>query len=216
MRTNTWLAIQTVQSEIHHHHLIGHLERAHAAQAERDRIRDEKFDRAALIAQRGQFAMWIQSPEGQIFDRWTTHASVASQEIEDRQSAWSMLMFAEYQSEFVGPNSATQGTSTETLTTSSTNSPGEDYPWDTTPWHRHLIGPQVSVVSGMIDNFVQSASQTLPRPSDLIPLSGIYFSHSPDSFEPQRRLSSAASDLLERFHNDDSRRVESLRADGFR
>lgn len=203
MRTNTWLAIQVVQAELNHFALRSQLNRIDAGQARRDQIRDEKFDRAAAIAQRGQFAMWLQSPEGQIFDRWTTHATTASQQLEDRQAAWELAWFAEHLA---------------ALSSAPHNDPppfGTTRPWDDFPWHSHLQGPQVPAVAQQIDDFAARASETLPRPSELPPLAGLYFSYPVQDAEQQHPLPPAVRELLEAFHTDDVQRVAALHADGF-
>lgn len=202
MRTNTWLALQIFQTEIHHTALMTQLDRISVEQARRDQIRDAKFDRAAAIAQRGQFTMWIQSPEGQVFDRWATHATTASQQLEDRQAAWEFAWFAEHQTAL---NSSPHGAPSPF---------GSDRPWDDFPWHRKLQGPQVSSIAQRIDDFAQRASEILPRPSELPPLAGLYFSFSVQDAEQHRQLPTSVRELLEAFHADDEHRVAALQADG--
>lgn len=211
MRTNTWLAILTVgqglqvlQSQAHHADLKSQLQRMDSAQAERDQVRDKKFDRAAAIAQRGQFAMWIQSPEGQTFDRWSQHAVTASRQLEDRQAAWEFAWYAAHQ--------AARETSPEATLTSF----GASRPWDHYPWHRQLRGPQVHAVARQLDEFASSASEILPRPNELLPLTGVYFSHQPDEAERHTSLPQTVRELLKQFRADDELRVAALRADGFR
>lgn len=211
MRTNTWLAILTVgqglqmiQASGHHRELMGQLKQMDAAQAERDRVRDEKFDRAAAIAQRGQFAMWIQSPEGQIFERWAQHAIAASQQLEDRQTAWEFAWYAE------------QIAAWEADPEFGSAKFGSHRPWDDIRWHHQLEGPQVHAASRQLDLFAGRASELLPRPTDLFPLAGLY--HTFDAAESQldRPLPRALKDLIDRFREDDEARVSQLRADGFR
>lgn len=211
MRTNSWLAILTVgqglqllQSEVHHSDLKDQLQKMDAAQAARDLVRDEKFDRAAAIAQRGQFAMWIQSPEGQTFDRWSRHAMIASQQLEDRQAAWEFAWYAQRQAE--------QGSLPPTNTTPSP----PDRPWAHVPWHCELRGPQVHAVARQLDEFVSTAIQALPRPSELPPLSGLYFSYRIEDAERHQPLPPTARKLLEQFQVDDAQRVADLYAAGFR
>lgn len=204
MRTNTWLALQTLQAELHHAALRGQLNRINADQARRDQIRDEKFDRAAAIAQRGQFTMWIQSPEGQVFDRWATHASTASEQLEDRQAAWELAWYAEHLA---------------ALSSAPHDDPapfGTNRPWDDFPWHSCLRGPQAPAVAQHINDFAERASETLPRPSELPPLAGLYFSHRIQDAEQQHPLPPSVRELLEAFHADDTQRVAALHADGFR
>lgn len=204
MRTNTWLAIQVFQSELNHAALTRQLSHINADQARRDRIRDDKFARAAAIAQRGQFAMWLQSPEGQIFDRWATHATTASQQLEDRQTAWELAWYAEH----LAALSSTPHDDTTPF--------GTNRPWDDFPWHSHLQGPQVLAVAQQINDYAERASETLPRPSELPPLAGLYFSYPVQDAEQQRPQPPAVRELLEAFHTDDIQHVAALHADGFR
>lgn len=211
MRTNTWLAILTVgqglqmlQSQAHHTDLKSQLRRMDSAQAERDQVRDKKFDRAAAIAQRGQFAMWIQSPEGQTFDRWSEHAVTASQQLEDRQSAWEFAWYATHQA------------ARETSSKATPAAFDTARPWDHFPWHFQLRGPQVRTVARQLDEFASSVSEILPRPNELLPLTGVYFSHQPDEIERHQSLPRTVRELLEQFRIDDEERVAALRADGFR
>lgn len=67
---------------------IYHSYRIAQEQAARDKERDERFAQAHEESQRGQFAMWIQTPDGQRFERWSHHALLASRDIDDRQVAW--------------------------------------------------------------------------------------------------------------------------------
>lgn len=86
MRTNTWLSLILLQQ----------VERSFydtldaKAQKERDEARDAMFAKAADAAQQGQFAMWVQTPDGQRFERWSHHALEASRAIDDRQAAWDL------------------------------------------------------------------------------------------------------------------------------
>lgn len=48
------------------------------------------FAKAHAAAQQGQFAMWIPTPDGQRFERWSDHALEASRAIDDRQAAWDL------------------------------------------------------------------------------------------------------------------------------
>lgn len=82
MRTNTWLGIITLNQA------------AQTFQNEelrkRDIARDAAFAKAHAAAQQGQFAMWIQTPDGQRFERWSHHALEVSRAIDDRQAAWDL------------------------------------------------------------------------------------------------------------------------------
>lgn len=82
MRTNTWLglialnqAVQTLQND---------------QMTKREIARDAAFAKAHAAAQQGQFAMWIQTADGQRFERWSHHALEASRAIDDRQAAWDL------------------------------------------------------------------------------------------------------------------------------
>lgn len=65
--------------------------------AARDRQRDEEFRHAASVANRGQFAMWIQSVEGQQYEKWARFAKLASEDIDDRVDAWEMAWQVEFE-----------------------------------------------------------------------------------------------------------------------
>lgn len=97
MRTNAWLGLiafgQTVDQYVAQHYAKlqrDQLDRIAAEQAARDRVRDEKFDSAINGLHRGQFAMWIQTPDGERFETWAQHALQASQALDDRQDAWEL------------------------------------------------------------------------------------------------------------------------------
>lgn len=97
MRTNAWLGLiafgQTVDRYVAQHDAKlqrDQLDRIAAEQAARDRVRDEKFDSAINGLHRGQFAMWIQTPDGERFETWAQHALQASQALDDRQDAWEL------------------------------------------------------------------------------------------------------------------------------
>lgn len=108
MRTNTWLGLiffgQAVEGHIAHRDAKLQREqqneiaaeqreqrsRIAAEQAARDRVRDEKFDSAMSGLHRGQFAMWVQTPDGERFEAWAQHALQASQALDDRQDAWEL------------------------------------------------------------------------------------------------------------------------------
>ena len=93
---------------------------------------------------------------------------------------------------------------------------GTARPWNHFPWHVKLRGPQVHAVAHQLDEFASSVSEILPRPHELLPLSGVYFSHQPNVIERHRSLPPAVRGLLEQFRADDEQRVAALRADGFR
>lgn len=86
MRTNTWLAIITINQ------ITSDMQARRLAQEQktRDEARDAMFAKAHAAAQQGQFAMWIQTPDGQRFERWSHHALEASRAIDDRQAAWDL------------------------------------------------------------------------------------------------------------------------------
>lgn len=86
MRTNTWLALMTLNQ------ITDSWQRDSIArrQAERDRARDEKFQKAADASLRGQFAMWVQTDDGKQFEKWARFAKLASRDIDDRQDAWEL------------------------------------------------------------------------------------------------------------------------------
>lgn len=97
MRTNTWLGLIVFGQAVHGHvaHRDAKLQREQhakiaAEQAARDRVRDEKFDSAMSGLHRGQFAMWVQTPDGERFEAWAQHALQASQALDDRQDAWEL------------------------------------------------------------------------------------------------------------------------------
>lgn len=86
MRTNTWLAIISINQ------ILSDVQARSLAQEQktRDEARDAMFAKAHAAAQQGQFAMWIQTPDGQRFERWSHHALEASRAIDDRQAAWDL------------------------------------------------------------------------------------------------------------------------------
>lgn len=95
MRTNTWLgllavgqAAQSFEMRRATSTLQGMLTEFAEQQRARDEVRDLQFAQAHLAAQRGQFAMWIQTPEGKIFDAWSVEARAVSRALDDRQTAW--------------------------------------------------------------------------------------------------------------------------------
>lgn len=108
MRTNTWLGLillgqqadslqrnMDAKRQREQHGQIAADEREQrnrmaAEQAARDRVRDEKFDSAMSGLHRGQFAMWVQTPDGERFEAWAQHALQASQALDDRQDAWEL------------------------------------------------------------------------------------------------------------------------------
>lgn len=108
MRTNTWLGLILLGQQVDsfertldakrqrdQHDQIAAEEREQrnriaAEQAARDRVRDEKFDSAMSGLRRGQFAMWVQTPDGERFEAWAQHALQASQALDDRQDAWEL------------------------------------------------------------------------------------------------------------------------------
>lgn len=199
MRTNTWLGIQVLQSELNSQALRIQINKVAKAQAQRDAERDAKFDRAAAVAQSGQFAMWIQTPEGQVFDRWARHAVEASRELEDRQAAWEHLWWRLKTNHYRAANFTRQ----------------ENFQQQFRHWHHELDAQQVRVVSSMLDNFLNSASQEFPRPENLLPLSGIFFTQRVGDFSGEGDLPPMARDLLGRFSIEDERRIDLLRSDGF-
>lgn len=64
--------------------------RIEGRQIARDRARNEAFRRGTDITHRGQFAMWIQTPEGQQYEKWSRHAYRVSTDIDDRLDAWEL------------------------------------------------------------------------------------------------------------------------------
>lgn len=97
MRTNTWLGLISYGQAMHGYvaRRDAKLQREQhdkiaAEQAARDRVRDEKFDSAMSGLHRGQFAMWVQTPDGERFEAWAQHALQASQALDDRQDAWEL------------------------------------------------------------------------------------------------------------------------------
>lgn len=86
MRTNSWLGLIALgqMTQVLQADNIAREQRA------RDEARDAMFEKAAEAAQQGQFAMWIQTPDGQRFERWSYHALEASRAIDDRQVAWDL------------------------------------------------------------------------------------------------------------------------------
>lgn len=86
MRTNTWLGLITL-NQLGQQIQAGNIAREQKA---RDDARDEMFAKAQEAAQQGQFAMWIQTPDGKRFERWSRHALEASRAIDDRQAAWDL------------------------------------------------------------------------------------------------------------------------------
>ena len=86
MRTNTWLGLIFLNQMTQ----VLQADRIAHAQKVRDEARDAMFAKAHEAAQRGQFAMWIQTPDGQRFERWSQHALEASRAIDDRQVAWDL------------------------------------------------------------------------------------------------------------------------------
>lgn len=86
MRTNTWLGLiafgQVMQGL--------QAESISRQQRERDEARDAMFAEAAEAAQQGQFALWIQTPDGRRFEQWSHHALEASRAMDDRQAAWDL------------------------------------------------------------------------------------------------------------------------------
>lgn len=94
MRTNTWLGLIAINQSAQILQSSGHARKQEA----RDKERDEKFAQAHEEARRGQFAMWIQSPDGQRFERWSHHALLTSRAIDDRQVAWDIAWEQDYHS----------------------------------------------------------------------------------------------------------------------
>lgn len=97
MRTNTWLGlmffgdtVDSITRSLEAKVQRDQLDRIAAAQAARDQVRDEKFDQAMSGLHRGQFAMWIQTADGERFEAWAGHALQASQALDDRQDAWEL------------------------------------------------------------------------------------------------------------------------------
>lgn len=86
MRTNTWLGLIAL-NQVSQQLQAGNIAREQKA---RDEERDEAFAKAHAAAQQGQFAMWVQSPDGQRFERWSEHALEASRAVDDRQAAWGL------------------------------------------------------------------------------------------------------------------------------
>lgn len=87
MRTNTWLGLIWLNQ------LTDSMQSAqiNREQRARDESRDQMFEKAHEEATRGQFAMWIQTPDGQLFERWSNHALLASRAIDDRRIAWDLV-----------------------------------------------------------------------------------------------------------------------------
>ncbi|MBM7501094.1 hypothetical protein JOD52_001934 [Brachybacterium muris] len=86
MRTNTWLGLiflTQVDQKFQDRRIA-------KEQKARDEARDAMFAQAHAAAQQGQFAMWIQTPDGQRFERWSHHALEALRAIDDRQDAWEL------------------------------------------------------------------------------------------------------------------------------
>lgn len=92
LRTNTWLGIIAV-NQTGQYFQQKNIARDQEA---RDKERDEKFAQAQEESRRGQFAMWIQTPDGQLFERWSHHALLASRAIDDRQVAWDLAWEQDY------------------------------------------------------------------------------------------------------------------------
>jgi DNA segregation ATPase FtsK/SpoIIIE-like protein len=86
MRTNTWLGLIALNQMTQ----VLQADNIARAQKARDDERDAAFAKAQEAAQQGQFAMWIQTPDGQRFERWSHHALEASRAIDDRQIAWDL------------------------------------------------------------------------------------------------------------------------------
>lgn len=86
MRTNTWLGLITL-NQVSQQLQASNIAREQKA---RDEARDEAFAKAHEAALQGQFAMWVQTPDGQRFERWSEHALEASRAIDDRQAAWDL------------------------------------------------------------------------------------------------------------------------------
>lgn len=92
MRTNTWLGLIAINQSAQ----IIQSNRLAREQEARDKERDEKFAQAQEESRQGQFAMWIQTPDGQLFERWSRHALLASRAIDDRQIAWDLAWEQDY------------------------------------------------------------------------------------------------------------------------
>jgi hypothetical protein len=97
VRTNTWLGlilfnqlVDGLADDRRARQATEQREQLARDQADRDQIRDEKFDNAVSLFNRGQFAMWIQTGDGRTFEQWTDHALVASRALDDRQDAWEL------------------------------------------------------------------------------------------------------------------------------
>lgn len=93
MRTNAWLAWMTFNQITD----SWQQDRIASQQAERDRMRDEQFQKVADASLRGQFAMWIQTGDGEQFEKWARFAKLASRDIDDRQDAWELAWQIENQ-----------------------------------------------------------------------------------------------------------------------
>ncbi|MGP5268059.1 hypothetical protein ACTXLV_13950 [Brachybacterium alimentarium] len=92
MRTNTWLGLIAL-NQMTQVLQTGNIARDQKA---RDEARDAMFATAHEAAKQGQFAMWIQTPDGQRFERWSRHALEASRAIDDRQVAWDLAWEQEF------------------------------------------------------------------------------------------------------------------------
>lgn len=103
MRTNTWLGLIAINQSAQ----IIQSSRLSREQEARDKERDEKFAQAQEESRRGQFAMWIQTPDGQLFERWSGHALLASRAIDDRQVAWDRAWEQDYLARREGARPAT-------------------------------------------------------------------------------------------------------------
>lgn len=93
MRTNTWLGLVWLNQMTQ----VLQADNIAREQKARDEARDAMFAKAHEAAQQGQFAMWIQTPDGQRFERWSRHALEASRAIDDRQSAWALAWEIDFQ-----------------------------------------------------------------------------------------------------------------------